>query len=156
MAGRLMKRNGFTLIELMVVIAMIAILTAAVGGGVAKARARARISRAETEANEMTNAIRAYENYVDTALKEMRDEEATLSSISFLLGEGKDRNGNDIPVLYNANATGSEIRDPWGNPYLIRIEAASANSGNNDGVASSLRTGVYIPNRYRPNRRKGK
>ena len=59
--GRLNMKKAFTLVELIVVIAIIAILMAAIGTSVRKAQLRSRIARAETEANEMTNAIRAYE-----------------------------------------------------------------------------------------------
>lgn len=152
MAGGLMKRKAFTLIELMVVVAMIAILAGVIGGGVAKARARAKIARAETEVNEMTNAIRAYENYVDTGLEEKSDEEATESGLAFILGGGKDRNGKEVPVLYNAHITGTKILDPWGKAYRVRIRALSE-GGQQDDVASALSSGVYIPNRYRRNRK---
>lgn len=153
MAGRLMKRKAFTLIELMVVVGVVAILAMSVGAAVNQARSRARIARAEAEVNEMTNAIRAYENYIDVPLKEMRDEEATESSIDFLLGKGKDRDGKSVPVLFNAQLTGRKVLDPWGLAYRVRIVAISADDNNQDGVASALSTGVYLPNRYRSNRR---
>ena len=53
-----MKR-GFTLVELIVVIGMIAVLMASIGTGVHKAHLASKMKRAEAEANEMTNAIRA-------------------------------------------------------------------------------------------------
>ena len=58
-------KKGFTLVELLVVIGMIAVLTGAASSAVMKARTRSQIARAETEVREMTNAILAYENWDD-------------------------------------------------------------------------------------------
>ena len=55
-------KSGFTLMELLVVIGMIAILTGAASSSVMKARKRSQIARAEAEVREITNAILAYEN----------------------------------------------------------------------------------------------
>ena len=69
-------KKAFTLVELIVVIAIIAILMASIGASVRKAQLRSRIARAEAEANEITNAIRAYENFVDTGIPERGDVDA--------------------------------------------------------------------------------
>ena len=142
-----MKR-GFTLVELIVVIGMIAVLMASIGIGVRKAQLTASVKRAEGEANEMTNAIRAYENYVDNGLPSKADwTDADESSLAFILGSGTDRAGNPIPVLYNATIVADKIRDPWGTPYQFRIaEADPGESG--DEVAKNMQTGVFVPNRY--------
>ena len=57
-----MKR-AFTLIEMMVVVAMILIIAAAMTTSVAKARTRAKVAAAMQETREMTNAILAFEQY---------------------------------------------------------------------------------------------
>ena len=59
-----MKR-GFTLVELLVVIAMLMLLVGAVTSSVTRAQKRAKIVQATAEAQEITNAILAYENYAE-------------------------------------------------------------------------------------------
>ncbi len=147
--GLIKMKKAFTLVEMIVVIGIIAILMGAIGTSVAKAQLRSRIARAHSEANEMTNAIRAYENYVgDTKMPTMNDEDASESKLGFLLGNGEtDRGGNPIPVLYNASIVSGMIRDPWGTPYRVRINAYDDDTAN-DPVAQNMRTGVFLPNRY--------
>ena len=140
-------KKAFTLVELIVVVAIIAILMASIGVSIRKAQLRSRIARAETEANEMTNAIRAYENFVDTGIPERNDVDADESSLGFILGDGTDRAGNPIPVLYNATVTAGKIRDPWGNPYRVRVIPMGSKDAA-DEVASGMTTGVFLPNRY--------
>lgn len=140
-------KKAFTLVELIVVIAIIAILMASIGVSIRKAQLRSRIARAETEANEMTNAIRAYENFVDTGIPERNDVDTDESSLGFILGNGTDRAGNPIPVLFNATVTGGKIRDPWGNPYRVRVIPMGGEEAS-DEVASGMTTGVFLPNRY--------
>lgn len=140
-------KKAFTLVELIVVIAIIAILMASIGASVRKAQLRSRVARAEAEANEITNAIRAYENFVDTGIPERGDVDADESSLGFILGDGTDRAGNKIPVLYNASVVAGKIRDPWGTPYRVRVTAMSSEDAN-DQVARGMETGVFLPNRY--------
>ena len=56
-----MRRRGFTLVELLVVLAMIAILIGSMGVAVIGAKRRAKMSKASQEIHEMTNAILAFE-----------------------------------------------------------------------------------------------
>ena len=141
-----MKR-AFTLIELLVVVAILAILMSAMGASVAQAQLRAKIAKAKTQADDITKAIRSYSDWVDTGLKPMEDAEADESSLSFILGRGVDRNGQPMPILYNASMIGGKIRDPWGNPYLVTVRPATA-EGTGDQMATGLDEGVFIPNRY--------
>ena len=120
-----MTRRGFTLVELLVVVAMIMILAAAMTTSVSGARARARISRAQTDVREITNAILAYANYTsDGTLSSvtMKDTLATETALAFILGKGPDQRGAKVPVLYNASVTGGQILDPWGKPYRVTVK----------------------------------
>ena len=132
---------------MIVVVAVIAILMASIGASVYKAQLRSRIARAEAESNEITNAIRAYENFVDTGIPERNNVDADESSLGFILGDGTDRAGNKVPVLYNASVVAGKIRDPWGTPYKVRVNSAGAEDAN-DQVARGMETGVFLPNRY--------
>jgi prepilin-type N-terminal cleavage/methylation domain-containing protein len=146
-----MKR-GFTLIELLVVIGMIAVLTGAASSAVMKARKRSQIARAETEVREMTNAIRAYENWDDD--HSLKDEEtknewapAEEKALKFILGGEQNKQGN-VPVLYNAAIVGGHVRDPWGTPYQYRIASVNAKSSD-DTVGRGLTTYMFLPNLWR-------
>lgn len=141
-------RKAFTLIELMVVMAMIAVIAGALTSGVAKAQQRSKISRAQTEAREITNAILAYANYdEDGSLDKflMEDQEAEEGKLGFILGKVKSRN-SDVPVLYNAALTRGKILDPWGNPYRITVKQGE--SINPPGV-NGVKIRMFYPNWHR-------
>ena len=119
--------SGFTLVELLVVIAMLMLLAGAVTSSVAKAQQRAKIAQATAEAQEMTNAIRAFEHFwgekdLRTKMPKLNDTPADESSMSFILGGDPGPDGDKLPVLYNASIKGGEIRDPWGRPYYVTIK----------------------------------
>ncbi len=146
-------KKGFTLVELLVVVGMIALLTGAVGNSVNDARKRARVAKAHAEVKEMTNAILAYENYAKSAgedMPTMEQEEAARSKLAFILGEtslpGMDGN---VPVLFNGNVgSDGKIRDPWGRPYRVTIREGNA-SLNFKSASSNMQTGYFLPNFYR-------
>lgn len=142
-------RRGFTLIELMVVMAMIVIIAASFTSGIAGAQKRAKISRAQTDVREMTNAILAYANYdEDGSLQShtMENAAASESSLAFILGKERAR-GVQVPVLYNAHVSqGGEIRDPWGNPYRVTVKKGDHISP--PGVAN-VSLGLFYPNWHR-------
>lgn len=125
-------RNGFTMVELLVVIAMLMILVGSITSSVGSASRRAKIQQATTELQEMTKAILAYENYgrvnEDSPLSShlMEEKEATESNMGFILGQETLKNGQsgNIPVLFNAEIKNGAIRDPWGNPYRVTIRQA--------------------------------
>ena len=147
-----MMRKGFTLVELLVVIGMIAILTGAASSSVMRARKRSQIARAETETREMTNAILAYENWDDDhSLKRIASKfsswtDAKEGNIGFLLGNENNKQGK-IPVLFNASIVGGEAKDPWGTAYQIMVrDAGNASESSADQVGRGLSTFMYLPN----------
>ena len=147
-------KKGFTLIELLVVIGMIAVLTGAASSAVMKARKRSQIARAEAEAQEMTNAILAYENWDDDhSLKKYNTskawKDAAEGDLQFILGGVQNKQGK-VPVLYNAAIRGGYILDPWGKPYRYMIaDAGEAAERSSDQVGSGLSTYMYLPNLWR-------
>ncbi|MBR1921055.1 MAG: prepilin-type N-terminal cleavage/methylation domain-containing protein [Kiritimatiellae bacterium] len=144
-----LNRKGFTLVELMVVVAMIAILMSAVGASVGQTRERARIERARSEVKTISQAILAWENYSrggKNELDEMADEEASSSSLKFILGQGETASSGDIPALFLAAlSAGGKMRDPWGTPYRVRIKEGAITRPDN----LNLSTCYYLPNFYR-------
>ncbi|MBR7180264.1 MAG: prepilin-type N-terminal cleavage/methylation domain-containing protein [Kiritimatiellae bacterium] len=143
------SRRGFTLVELLVVIAMIAVIIAALAASVTEARLRAKIERARSEASIMTQAILAYENYnKDVSLPEMEDVEATKENMAFLIGDGeKTEYGDTIPALMLAQFRNGVMRDPWYTPYRIRIRSGKAKITLRN-ASGTLYTGYFLPNYY--------
>ena len=146
-----MGKKGFTLIELIVVIAMLMMLAGAVTSALAGARTRAKISKATVVCQEMTNASLAYENYTkDLSLEKHATsgswQPASKGSLQFILGGEKAANGEDIPVLFNAEIQGAQMLDPWGNPYYYRIQKARSQKVDDDLAGKQIETCVFFPN----------
>lgn len=140
-------RKAFTLVEMLVVVGILAILMASLSMSFASAQKKARIAKATVEAGEITKAILAYGNLVDTGIPELTDAEAGESTLPYLLGEGTDRGGNKIPIMYNGTLSNGKMLDPWGHPYLVTVKAV-VEQGDGDSVGKNLTTGVFMPNRY--------
>jgi len=145
-----MGKKGFTLIELIVVIAMIMLLAGSVTSALASARKRAKISKATVACQEMTNAILAYENYAkDHSLEKQVTggwQPATRGSLQFILGGVKAENGDDVPVLFNAEIRGTQMLDPWGEPYYFRVQKATGGNVDDDLANKAVETCVFFPN----------
>lgn len=150
-----MRCRGFTLIELLVVLAMIMILAGAMTASVNAARRRARISKAQQEMKELTNAILAFEQYApgrtlegfETGGWKTCDE----PSLTMVLGGLTGESGEPVPVLYAAALVGGKMLDPWGRPYEFIIEK-TATLGSGDGTAgssASYKTAPQLPNFFR-------
>lgn len=145
------KRGGFTLVELLVVVGMIAVLMGAMTTSVRAARHRARVQKATSDVKVISQAILAYENYANGyELPTMNREPAGKDSLGFLLGKGTGpQSGGQLPVLLMAAlSSGSQILDPWGHPYLVTIKSGSA-SIKVKTVTGALNTGYWLPNFYR-------
>ncbi len=147
------SRAAFTLVELMVVVAMIAVIIAAMTASIAAAKQRAKIQKATSEVKIISQAILAYENFMqhggdEFELPVMNDKQADSSSLGFLLGMDGSTESGKIPALVLASLSGSEaMLDPWGNPYLVRIQKSSG-SVEIKSANSTMRTGFVVPNIY--------
>ena len=139
-------KKGFTMVELIVVIAMLMLLMGSVSSALMSARKRAKIAKATVACQEITNAILAYENYRSLGTVPTKEGETTKSTLEFILsGTGTDDNGNQIPVLYNADVKGTAILDPWNHAYRFRIKE-SAIQIRDDLAGSAVDTNVMYPN----------
>lgn len=144
------RNSGFTLVELLVVIAMLMLLAGAVTSSVAKAQQRAKIAQATAEAQEMTNAIRAFEHFwgerdLKSKMPTLNNAEATEGEMSFILGGDPGPDGEKLPVLFNASIKGGKILDPWGKPYRVTIKEGKAFESDPD-VTDQLNSYVAFPN----------
>ena len=147
--------NGFTIIELITVIAMILLLMGAITTSVTGARRRAKVQQAITEAQQLTDAILAYENFsrpgrtspLENKATGESWKEATEGELKFGLGQEKMPNGQEgnVPVLFNGAVTGGSIRDPWGHAYRYRI-MSSALDTDDDHDGQQGDAAFAIPN----------
>lgn len=146
------RRRGFTMVELLVVIAMLMLLMGSVTSAIMSAQRRSKIAKATTAVQELTNAILSYENYSDDhTLSDVAIpswQEVDESTISFLLGKKSNRQGT-IPVLYNADLRNGKLLDPWGHPYRIQIKPGTIRMEDRGVLGTSAKTYVAFPNFYR-------
>lgn len=152
--------RGFTLVELMVVVAMIAIMMASMGLAVAKAQQRARISRATQEVRELTNAILAFEQYArGRSLAGYTTggwTQCSAGTLKIVLGGTTGESGEQVPVLFDAGLKGERFRDPWGTvyEYMIAQNGDIGGDGQQSGVgAARFMTSMALPNFFRLSRK---
>jgi type II secretory pathway pseudopilin PulG len=145
------NKKAFTLVELMVVVAMIAMIIAAMVTSIAGAKHRTKVQKATSEVKIISQAILAYENYNvggKFELPTINDQNADRSTLSFLLGEGDQARSGKIPALLIAALNnGQAILDPWGTPYKIKISKGAGKIKINSANAT-MRTGFVVPNYY--------
>ena len=147
-------KKGFTLVELLVVIAMLLLLVGSVTTAVASAQRRAKVMQATAEAQEMTNAILAYENYGKNFSLDKYAKgtwlDATVDNVGFILGREQSQmgEGGDIPVLFNAavRKVGKEegILDPWGRVYRVMIRKTDDIESENQQERQSDKLTTYM------------
>ena len=149
-----LNKRGFTLVELLVVIAMIALILAAFSTSVTAARQRARIQKATAEVHAISQAILGSENWVSSGGKYELDiqggmVEVSRSSLSRIFGGENAESGGKIPVMLQASLSADgNMRDPWGHPYWVRITKNTFTPVFKTATGS-MTTGFYLPNLYR-------
>ena len=124
-------KSGFTIIELITVIAMILVLMGSVTASVTGARRRAKVQQAITEAQQLTDAILAYENFArpgrPSPLEDKKTgeswKEATESEMKFVLGNDKMPNGQE--GVSTGKYSKSRVLDPVG----LSVMAVSEGDG---------------------------
>ena len=154
-----MRTNGkraFTIVELITVVAILLLLMGAVTAAVSGARRKAKNQQAITEAQQLTDASAAYENYARPGSESPLESKATgrnwqvaeEGKMAFVLGKESMPNGQDgnVPVLYNGAVSGGSIRDPWGHPYRYRIFSASVKSEDDEHAGNQGDAAFAFPN----------
>lgn len=134
-----MKKQFFTLIELMVVIVIIAILISLLLPVIQSAREQAKKTQARSQMNAIITAIRTYESTygvlplpdswtdgASTSAVKYADLMALLTDVagpstetSYMSGNARNIRFLDVPVNYTTQG----FLDPWGSRYLIHVDS---------------------------------
>lgn len=143
-------RRGFTMVELLVVTAVLMMLVGTLTTSIVAAQERAMVQKATAEIQSITQAILAYQNYGrvndDNPLSQhTMDGPASEGAMAFILGREPLKNGmeGNIPVLYQGDVVQNALRDPWGNPYIVTIREAQVDP---EDEAVGLMSSVAFPN----------
>ncbi len=104
-------RRGFTLIEIIVVVTIIAILAGIIAPRIMQNVGKAKESRAKSEAKQIAQLITSY--MLDMQQSRL-DDDFDLETLLLVPDDGGGPNG---PYLQKRGA----LVDPWGRPYEIRI-----------------------------------
>ena len=153
-------KRGFTLIELMVVVGMIALILGAITTSVTSARRRAQIQKAVNDVKVISQAILAYENY--GGLETTGGwKPADKSNLGIIFGRGDSKGGGSgtfgqnvgaggqLPVLIETALNGSgKILDPWGHPYEFKVTSGDI-TFETEILKSDIKSGFRLPNHYR-------
>jgi general secretion pathway protein G len=110
-------RYAFTLIELLLVLAILAALTAMIAPRFAKRSEQARITAARADVSNLETAVDAFE--VDTGRYPTTEE-----GLAALVEQPADLTGWHGPYIKRGVP-----KDPWGNPYVYRCPGQRNTSG---------------------------
>lgn len=121
-----MKNKGFTLMELMIVIAIIMILAGAIVARVSTTGERAKVAKAKAECEEIASACRAFN--LDTGLWPI-DFDGLIKSAT-TKGNNEEYVSTDITSIPGASWEGPYLEtekeevplDPWGQPYQLKYD----------------------------------
>lgn len=155
-AGKVSRHGGFTLVELLVVVAIIAILAGILFGVIRVALLRADRAKAQAQIADIVNSIKSF--YAEYSLWPCPDNgtpDKTYSSdqykvLNMLRGADKTINARGVVFLEvppDALQTNTYL-DPWGNPYVIALDTDFDNrcrlTSTGQGSPSGVLTGRQI------------
>lgn len=142
-----MKRNGFTIVELLIVIVVIAILatiSVVAYGGI---QDRARVAAANNELQALEKAIHAARINTDKVLKDITGSGCTRCTGTQARYE---LTLDNISAASGANLSNLKDGDPWGNRYSIdenELEGGSCANRDSIGVSPGQVgvSGILVP-----------
>jgi general secretion pathway protein G len=133
------KRGGFTLVEMLAVIAIIVILAALVVQGLKFAKEKERLNKAKVQIALLAKAIEEYklDNGAYPPSSSATGENSTADLRKVLYLDGKNDSSvkiylSDLDVTstqgwVSEDSETAEILDPWGNEYFYRTGTGSIN-----------------------------
>lgn len=150
-SGRSRRGNGFTMIEMLVVITIILILIGTLTTAINRARQRARVIRAESGVRELVDAWRAYwivyEEWPEVISHNVGEEMTSLPAefeyLEPLLGDNPRQLVFLDIELDPRDSAHNAFRDPWGKPYNMSFFHEEFED------VQWLRVAVTFPNRNR-------
>lgn len=120
-----MRQQGFTIVELLIVVVVIAILAAISTVAYAGIQERARVSRATGEMNQLYKAILAARINTGKTLLQVTGNNCTRCTSTASYSQSIDR----IAAASGMDLSGLRAGDPWGNEYWLD-ENEGEQSGN--------------------------
>lgn len=143
------NKRGFTLIEILVVLLMIALLIGMVSTALYSTRLRARKVKAETQLRELLSAWGQYYLYnndrPDFDLGNMPGstfEDMTEARMKPLVEQDR----YNITIMGNITFKDGSYRDPWSRPYQVKFDSTGSGLGKVQQPAV-FRTTVSFLNR---------
>ena len=154
--------RGFTLVELLTVVGIIAILIGLVGTAAFSARQRAYRATAQAETQQLATALRSYwiaNRSLPDGFSAGKDVEVTRGMLKPLMGDGDnvafvnvppdrfvDHDGAPVPLGEESDS--DVFADPWGEPYVVRVDAPDEVSADDsviyEGAATFLNMNRYL------------
>jgi prepilin-type N-terminal cleavage/methylation domain-containing protein len=141
--------NGFTLIEMLLVIVIILILAGLLLGGINMAIRKAETNKAQTTAFQLATAFRNYQSEYGT----WPDASATAMNVTSNLVvrlTRQDATNNTRGIVFleveQKSFKSDGYRDPWGLPYRVQFDQTYSGSITNrpDGQSGALPAGVLV------------
>lgn len=118
------NKTGFTLMELMIVIAIIIILAGAVVARLGGASEKAKEAKAKAEIEEIASACRSFHADTGGWPKEMKDLFVVPTAVWDEIGHNLDSyNQSDWKGPYISRYGPQELIDPWGQNYQLKTNS---------------------------------
>ena len=155
------KSDGFTLIEVLVVIAIIGILMSLLFPAVQSALNAAKKAQAKNDVTQIANAIIAFDTeYGRLPGDDGAPQQLTGSLLNALIGKNDTLNPRKIIFLEvqdfkrgKGGIKGGVFVDPWENPYYVALDTdydnqvgVSSNSGTSADSTITKKAGVWNSN----------
>lgn len=135
-------KRVFTLIEMLVVIAIIGILAGLLLPAIQKASQKAKESKARGEANAIAQAIKSYEATYSRLPNPGGGSGDWSGSSNDLVGTLTGGNPRGITFL-DRQGGGGTFLDPWDNPYEVALDNAYDDQITYSGSSVTIRIGVW-------------